>query len=167
MTDFEQQYLAGKEAFERGDYRQSIASLELAKASANLATRLGGEIQMWLVTAYQASGDINSAVSLCRELVSHPNLLVRKQAQRVLYIIEAPQLKRPEEWMSKIPDLDNIGEEGSSSIATKPRPKNTLNKNLEPEIDPSEIDDRDNQFVWVALGTIVVIFVGLFYFSYS
>jgi hypothetical protein len=67
--------------------------------------------------------------------------------------------------MSKIPDLGNIAEEGLSSIATKSRPKNTLNKNLEPEIDFREIDDRDNQFIWVALGTIVVILAGLFYFG--
>jgi hypothetical protein len=169
MTDnreeFQQQYLAGKEAFERGDYRQSIIHLELAKGSVNLASRIGGEIQMWLVTAYQASGNVTAAVSLCQQLLSHPNPLIRKQAQRVVYIIEAPQLKRPKEWMSEIPDLNNMSEEGAFSIAAKSRNNNSLKQKIETEIDPSEINTQDNQFIWVALAAIIVIFIGLFYFS--
>jgi hypothetical protein len=165
---FYQPYVAGKEALEQGDYRQSIAYLELAKESVNLSSRIGGEIQIWLVTAYQAAGDIQTAISLCKELVVHPNSLVRKQASRVLYIIEAPQLKRPKEWMVEIPDLNNISEEGSSlSIAKKSSSNSTLRKKQEPEleIDPSEINTQDNQFIWVALAVIIVVFAGLFYFS--
>jgi hypothetical protein len=167
---FYQPYLAGKEALEQGDCRQSIAYLELAKESVNLSSRIGGEIQIWLVTAYQAAGDIQTAIDLCKQLVVHPNSLVRKQAQRVLYIIEAPQLKRPKEWMVEIPDLNNISEESSSiSTAKKSSSNSTLRRKTEPEpeIDPSQVNTQDNQFIWVALGIIITIFAGLFYFNPS
>ena len=51
---FETEYKAGKNAFERGQYRRSVQHLENARENINLNSRLGGEIQIWLVTVYQA-----------------------------------------------------------------------------------------------------------------
>jgi hypothetical protein len=162
-----QQYLAGKKALERGEYRQSIADLEAATTSVNLASRLGGEIQIWLVTAYQAAGDVTTAISLCRQLTRHPHPLVRQQAQKILYIIEAPQLKRPKEWMSEIPDLGNMPEEVSQlSIAAKSTTNRTnRQQKLESQesIDPTTIDTKDNQFIWFALIASLLVIGGLFY----
>ena len=104
LEKFHLKYRAGKEALERGQYRLSIENLEAAKELIAPNSRRGGEVQIWLVTAYQAANKIPEAIALCQELVTHPDLQTREQAQHILYIIKAPRLERPKEWMSEIPD---------------------------------------------------------------
>lgn len=120
---------------------------------------------MWLVTAYEAAGQNTEAIALCQQLTRHPDLDTRKQGKSLLYILQAPQLKRPDEWMTKIPDLGAIAESdpkdrrGSTAVADKNR---TSQKELEPQpIDLSQINTKDNKFVWVALIAIGLIVSGL------
>lgn len=44
---------AGKKAYERGQYENSVSFLEQAVEKAGKATILGGEAMMWLALAYQ------------------------------------------------------------------------------------------------------------------
>ncbi|MGP0128668.1 MAG: hypothetical protein ACTMUB_05210 [cyanobacterium endosymbiont of Rhopalodia musculus] len=62
-----------------------------------MSSQLGGEVQMWLVTAYQAVGRLHHAITLCQTLTCHPCSDIRKQSKEILYILQAPKLKRPEE----------------------------------------------------------------------
>lgn len=148
----------GKLAFERGDYRHSIQYLEQAKALGDRRSRLGGEIRVWLVTAYEAAGQQEAAISLCREVSRHPDPTARTQAKRLLCILEAPRLKIQPEWTTPIPDLTQLPDnEGYSTRAAsqftpkttrkeKPKPLFELPEPLPPGI------PRDNQFIWLALG---------------
>ena len=102
------QYQAGKVAFERGQYRESVQHLEKASALVARNSRLGGEVQIWLVTALEAAGQTTDAIALCEQLKRHPDLETSKQARSLLYILQAPQLKRPDQWMTQIPDLATI-----------------------------------------------------------
>ena len=162
---FQTQYQAGKEAFERGQYRQSVQYLEAAQELMARSSRLGGEAQMWLVTAYQAAGRDKEAIALCRALAAHPHPEIRHQAKNLLYIIQAPQLKRPKEWMIEIPDLANA-DDGKPKYATAKRKTNKSsikqNNPIEP-LDLSQINTQDNQFIWVALVIALLTFVGLFW----
>lgn len=161
---FQLEYQAGKAAFERGDYRIAVQRLEAASALMSRNTILGGEVQMWLVTAYEAAGQTEEAIALCQQLTRHPNLETSKQSKSLLYILQAPQLKRPQEWMTKIPDLGTISESdpkdrraGSSTIANNNRkPKAELNP-----IDLSQVETKDNQFIWVAITALALILGGL------
>lgn len=156
------QYEAGKAAFERGQYRQAVERLEQAANAVSRGTALGGEIQMWLVTAYQAVGQQQEAIALCQALDKHPDLKTRQQSRRVLYILKAPQLQSRPEWLTQIPDLARLEEAttsnpGAASLTprspTRPRPK------PEPEpLDLSQVNTQDNGFIWVALGAIALIF---------
>jgi hypothetical protein len=101
---FQDLYQAGISAFERGQYRLSIQQLNAALALISLGSRAGGEIQIWLISAHQGLGEGEKASEICRQLITHPIYQIREQAKRLLYIIEAPRLKRPDEWMTKIPD---------------------------------------------------------------
>lgn len=151
-------FQTGQVAFERGDYRLSIQCLEQAKALGDRRSRLGGEIQVWLVTAYEAAGQQEAAISLCREVSRHPDPTARTQAKRLLCILEAPRLKIQPEWTTPIPDLTQLSDnEGYSTRAAsqftpkttrkeKPKPLFELPEPLPPEI------PRDNQFIWLALG---------------
>lgn len=162
------QYQAGKNAFERGEYRRSVEYLEKAVSLANPNTQLGGEMQTWLVTAYQAAGNLPEAIALCEKLGSHPDPKTRKQGNRLLYILKAPQLKTRPEWLTQIPDLTNLAEGGNSQPATRygnsaPRPQ-PKPKVSEP-VDLSQVNTKDNRFIWVALVGILLTVSALIWLS--
>jgi tetratricopeptide (TPR) repeat protein len=161
---FQIEYQAGKAAFERGDYRIAVQRLEAASTLTSRNTILGGDVQMWLVTAYEAAGQTEEAIALCQQLTRHPNLETSKQSKSLLYILQAPQLKRPQEWMTKIPDLGAISESdpkdrrGSSSVVANSNRKPKAE--LKP-VDLSQVETQDNQFIWVAI-TVLGLIVGGF-----
>ncbi len=147
-------YQTGQSAFERGDYREAVQSLEKAAALSARGSALGGEIQTWLVTAYEAAGQRAEALTLCRQLVRHPSSEVRKQNKRLLYILEAPILQRRPEWLNEIPDLKSLTEAepqdrlGTASSKSSQRRPQTFNQPQE----PLEVNRRENTgFLWIAL----------------
>lgn len=162
---FQQQYQAGKEALERGQYRLSIEHLESAIDLVAPNSRRGGEARIWLVTAYQAANKIETAIALAQELIVHPDLKTREQAQRILYIMKAPKLERPKEWMSEIPDLAKADPGVSRYVGAKKKtpvqPPQTELEDLEPA--PTEVKDKD--FMWFAFILVVLIVGSLFWFS--
>lgn len=164
------QFAAGKSAFERGHYRQSVQLLEKAINLVGRNTRLGGEAQIWLVTAYEAAEERESAIALCEALGAHPDFSTRKQSRRLLYILKAPRLKTRPEWLTQIPDLTSL--DGANAAAqnvfmlnrsTRPaRPKPT--NDFEP-IDLSQVNTQDNRFVWLALLLGVIVLGSLAWFA--
>ena len=162
------EYQAGKRAFERGEYRAAVQHLETANAHVGLNSRLGGEVQIWLVTAYQAVGQQEEAIALCKKLTRYPSLSTRQQARRLLVILEAPKLHTRPEWVIEIPDLDRLPESDrqdrrGSSTAVKSTPRKR------PEtieiVDLSQVNTKDNQFIWVALIGIFLTLGGLIWLS--
>jgi tetratricopeptide (TPR) repeat protein len=165
-----QQFQAGQDAFERGQYRQSIEALEKAVSCAERNSALGGEAQVWLVNAYQAADRNMEAIALCESLSSHPDVKTRKQSRRMIAILKAPKLKLREEWMTKIPDLTKLdeatGKNKKASGYPPPAPRPRSRPKLTPEpIDLSQVETKDNGFVWIALGAIALTVVGLIWFS--
>jgi tetratricopeptide (TPR) repeat protein len=164
------QYAYGQDAFERGNYRQAVGHFEQARDLAKAATPLGGEIQTWLVNAYSAVGRQNDAIALCEILTRHPDLEIRKQAKNLLYILQAPQLKRPGNWMSKIPDLGVIADEGNAAsrmtqaVGSMSAPKAKPQPDPQP-LDPSQINSQDNGFLWLALVGMALVLGGLWWLS--
>lgn len=163
------EYQAGKAAFERGQYREAVEHLEKASALAVRNSRLGGSVQMWLVTAYEAAGQRSEAIALCKQLERHPDLETRKQGKRLRYILEAPQLTRPPEWLTQIPDLGAIAEDdgkyrlGSSATRVKRSPQ----KPPEPEpVDLSQVNTKDNLFIWLALGAVGLTLAALVWWNF-
>jgi tetratricopeptide (TPR) repeat protein len=158
----QQNFQIGKDAFERGQYRQSVEVLEKAVNFAGRNSTLGGEVQIWLVNAYQAAGKNREAIALCEILGSHPDIKTRKQSRRMIYILKAPKLKLKEEWMTKIPDLSKLddadGKSKGSSASYSPPPKRPVRPKPPPEpVDLSQVETQDNGFAWIALGAIVLV----------
>lgn len=161
------QYQAGKAAFERGQYRLAVEHLEKASALVARNSRLGGEVQIWLVTAYEAAGQRQEAIALCEQLKRHPHPEISKQGRRLLYIMQAPELKRPAEWMTQIPDLGAVSDNNSQlrlasgTTSSKPLPKQPI-----PEpVDLSQVNTKDNRFTWMALIVIGLTVAGLIWWS--
>lgn len=160
--EFQVAFQAGKIAFERGDYRNSIARLEAAYEKLGSRSRQGGEAGIWLVSAYQAAGRTPEAIALCKTLERHPFEETRRQSQRLRYILEAPVLKRPDEWTVKIPDLSDLPESDPKDRRGSQvyLPKRT---DAEP-LDPGEIVTGSNRFVWVALAAVALLLGSLVIF---
>jgi tetratricopeptide (TPR) repeat protein len=166
QEQFRLKYQAGKDAFERGQYSRSVQYLQEARELSTRSSRLGGEVQIWLLTAYQAAGKQQEAIALGQELFTHPHPEIRKQAKRLLYIIQAPQLKRPKEWMTQIPDLAGMSDNNSQYVSAKKQKKgNSPKKEIVSEADLSQVNTQDNQFVWIALIITILILSGLFWLS--
>jgi hypothetical protein len=167
-----QAYAMGQAAFERGLYRDSINGFETALTLISGSSALGGEIQLWLVTAYDAVGQGEAAIALCRKLSNHPSLETRQQSKRLLFILEAPKLQARPEWLTQIPDLDPpnaapgryraVGQAGQSGKAKSNEPKSITDEPFEP-IDPKE----SRGFLGIALGLSGVILLGLWWFQSS
>lgn len=167
--NFTIEYQAGKAAFERGQYRQAVQHLESAIALESPSSQLGGEVQMWLVTAYEAVGLQNDAIALCKQLTRHTDPETRKQAKRVLYIMEAPALSKRPEWLTKIPDLTALPEGNEKYRATSPTgsAKRRPAPPKEPEpVDLSKVNTKDNRFIWVALVLAGLTLGGLIWWNF-
>lgn len=158
------EYQAGIAAFERGQYRLAVQHLEKSCALVARNSRLGGEVQIWLVTAYEAAGQRTEAIALCEQLKRHPDPETSKQARQLLYILQAPQLQRPTEWLTQIPDLGTLADnEAQTRLGSA-----TANGSSKPEqrpipepIDLSQVNTRDNHFIWIALIVIGLMLAGL------
>lgn len=163
---FQKKYRAGKQAFERGQYRTSIEHLKIACELVSSSSRLGGEAQLWLVTAYQAAGESSDAIALCQSLLKHPHTETRQQAKRLLEIIKAPVLQRPKEWMSEIPDLKDLSDSSQENRFIRSKPASEPQKKYQPEpIDLTQVDTKDNHFTGIALIAVLLILGGLWLFS--
>jgi hypothetical protein len=167
------EFQAGKTAFERGDYRQSVQLLERANALTEPGSKLGGEVQVWLVTAYEAAGQRSLALDLCRKVSVHPDYIARKQGKRLLYILEAPKLKMHSEWLTEIPDMSNITDSeedtrfSASKFGSNTSPQRTEKpKSIVPEpVDLSQVNTEDKGMIWAAVGVAIAILAGLVFLS--
>jgi tetratricopeptide (TPR) repeat protein len=149
-------YQTGKLNFENGKYREAVENLEKATALLSPNSRLGGEVQIWLVTAYEAAARTEEAIALCEQLQRHPFPETSKQAKRLLYILKAPKLQRPSEWMTEIPDLGTLSDNETKMRAVGNTGKSTPKAPTELElVDLSQVNTKDNRFIWAALIVIV------------
>ena len=159
-------FQAGQAAFERGQYREAVEILLKTHAMSDRNSVLGGEVQIWLVTAYEAIGQRKEALALCRQLKVHPARQVRKQSKRLLYIMEAPKLEKRSDWLTQIPDLDEVNERDLKQrmgVGSKDREGSERWAIDSEPVDLSQVNTHDGGFIWIALGMISVILGGLFW----
>lgn len=161
-------YRNGKAAFENGQYRLAVEELQKACALLARNSRLGGEVQIWLATAYEAAGLNQEAIALCEQLKRHPYPETSKEAKRLHYILKAPKLQRPKEWMTEIPDLGKLSDDGSRiRLAASPKKSSQSQEAEEIEfIDLSQVNTKDNRFIWLALIVIAVTLSSLVWLSF-
>ncbi|ERN43002.1 hypothetical protein KR51_00003130 [Rubidibacter lacunae KORDI 51-2] len=162
-SSFQDAFRLGKQYFERGRYRESIEAFKAASQLVDPFTRRYGDSQLWLVTAYQASGSTAEAIALCQQLLNHPHSEIRSQSRNLLAILQAPQLKRPQAWMTQIPDLGTLSESGPEDRRTWHGSGSGREKSVvpEPEIDSSQVRTQDSPFVWIALAGLLLVTAGI------
>ena len=76
---------------------------------AGSSTRLGGDISIQLALAMNANGKEEQCVALFKDLEEeHPVKQIRKQAENLRFIMEAPKLPVNPEEKIQMPGLDGI-----------------------------------------------------------
>ena len=109
LEAFEREYQAGQLAFERGRYREAVHHLEVASALVVGHAGLNGDVQIWLVTAYEAVGQCSDAIALCKKMTQHPSLEIRQQSlRRYVSLCERKSCSRRVEQFT--PRVANVGE---------------------------------------------------------
>ena len=161
-----QRYRNGKAAFENGKYRQAVEELKKACALLERNSRLGGEVQIWLATAFEAAGENQEAIDLCEQLKHHPYPETSKEAKRLQYILKAPRLERPKAWMTEIPDLAALSDESKIRLAAFPKKSSAKEVEEIEFIDLSQVNTQDNRFIWLALFVIAVTLGSLIWLSF-
>jgi hypothetical protein len=162
----------GQRAFESGRYRAAVKAFEAAVGRADPGTVLHGEATVWLVTAYEAAGDREIARKLCKTATRHPQWATRQASKRLLYILEAPELRKRDDWTTKIPDLEALTEDQDDpkwvrvnlQNTAPPKPRSSAQPEgyqIPPPTDLSQVETEDGMFVWVVLGAIGVVLGGL------
>jgi len=167
VTQAEAWFAAGQLAFERGNYRDAVCALEEGNRLAGGATFLGGNIQLWLMNAYSAAGRSQEAIALGEKLSKHPDVDIRKQSKRVLEILQAPELQRRPDWLTTIPDLSELEESNNADFTIRkynPPVKSKQPPSAEsPPEDLSQINTRDNGFLWAAIALILLTLGGVWW----
>jgi tetratricopeptide (TPR) repeat protein len=156
-------YVTGQAAFERGQYREATDSFQQALKLSQANSALGGAIQIWLVTAYDAAGQREEALDLCRQLRTHGDYDTRQQSKRLLYILEAPKLQSRPEWLTQIPDLGQAEANPDRPIG---RTRQTTAQPFAPKgIEPFEpIDPKESRgFLGLALGVSALVLFALWW----
>jgi tetratricopeptide (TPR) repeat protein len=160
-------YLQGQDAFERGQYREAIDYFQQALGLTSESSALGGAIQVWLVTAYEAAERREEALALCRQLRTHGNYETRQQAKQLLYILEAPKLQLKPEWLTQIPELNESGNlpsyRASAQRAVGQVTQQERSATPQWSTEPMEpIDPKESRgFLGLALGVSVAILMAL------
>lgn len=156
----------GQRLFESGRYREAVQSLNQACALVETRSKIQGEISIWLVSAYDAAGQRAEAISLCRKLCQSPYIDVRRQAKRLLAILEAPKLSVHDDWVTKIPPLDEVNERGKITGVSRSAPQVRTVKPKkaieDQDIDLSEVTTQDRGLVSVTI-LLVIILGGLLF----
>ncbi|MEN9208161.1 MAG: tetratricopeptide repeat protein [Gloeomargarita sp. GMQP_bins_120] len=147
MTDA---YRQGLRAMEAGRYREAVAALKQAMD----AQPQDPHIKLWLAMAYEALQEWGLARDLCRELTTHPDPQIRQQSQQVLYILEAPRLRRRPEWLNQIPLLtEDITPPWRVGTPRKPQPV------PQEDVSPPGPVAQSNGFVPLVLGALLLLLV--------
>jgi len=119
---------APKAALARGDYRQALNLLAPLADQWPGRGVTGAELRLLMATAHQGLGQDGEAQACCRAALACADSTLRRQAQEVLCILEAPQLQRPKEWnltmpsLGEMPSLLGRSQRGGGSGGRKPAP---------------------------------------------
>ncbi len=95
-------------ALERGEYGRCLRLLEPIVAAHAITAPMGGRARMLMATALIGQGETERAASCMRGLKACADPDLRRQARDLSLILEAPSLKRPDNWSLTLPAIGGV-----------------------------------------------------------
>lgn len=95
-----------RQALDRGEYGRCLRLLEPLAAEHPATTSLGGSLRLLMVTALLGQGNTAEASACCRTLQACTDRELRARGRDLQEILDAPPLRRPENWSITLPSLD-------------------------------------------------------------
>lgn len=131
-------YKQGVFAYSKGLYPDSVEWMKAALEETDPVSKLGGEIQIQMAMGYYAYGKVDEAIEVFEELIArHPERNVKKAAEELKYIYEAPKMDIGDDEKVEVPLLkdDYYGGGryrsyggGGSSTGGSARPEKSLDE---------------------------------------
>jgi tetratricopeptide (TPR) repeat protein len=108
VEDYEQEFNLGVKLMGRGEYKAAVKAFTQATINApgGMSGRKGGQYAIYLAQALQAANRKQEAIGLLKRCEAHPDGDVRKIADSVLYIMNAPELKLDADQFMQIAPLN-------------------------------------------------------------
>ena len=103
-------YASAVEKMNKGFYDDAVKRLNRASYFAGVASRRGGQMQLWLGQALYAAGRRGDALKLLLALKAHPDRDVAKVSKELVFILKAPELQLDESSRVGF-DMDNFDAE--------------------------------------------------------
>ncbi|MFN9646227.1 MAG: DUF3153 domain-containing protein [Cyanobacteriota bacterium] len=97
-----------REAVARGSYARAVQLLEPLCERHPASHPPGDGLRLLLVTALMGLGQGERAKACCRALLGCADPQRRAEARDLLWVLEAPALRRPREWSLTLPRLDQV-----------------------------------------------------------
>jgi len=120
MKEYEQISKEAEFALNNGEYYQCIEIINTLVNEFSVSSKEGIDLRMMLITAYSGISKKDEALKICKQLVKSRSSLVRENAKSLIEILNAPDLKTPENWNIKFENnVDEINKKNDSKLFSK------------------------------------------------
>ncbi len=101
MKEYQEVAKEAEYALNNGDYCQCIEIISPFVDQFSSSSKEGINLRMILITAYSGINKKDKALNICKQLAKSRSSLVRENAKSLTEILNAPDLKTPENWNIK------------------------------------------------------------------
>ena len=120
MNDYKQAANKAELALNDGKYECCIEIIKPIVDTFSVSTKEGVNLRMLLITAYSGLNKNDKAIKICKQLAKSNSSQVRENTKSLIQILNAPDLKTPDNWNIKFEnDFENNNQNNDSSNIRK------------------------------------------------
>ena len=101
MKEYSEVVKEGEFALNNGEYNHCIEIINPLLEKFTASSKEGINLRMLLITAYSGINKKDEALKICKQLAKSRSSLIRENAKSLIEILNAPDLKTPENWNIK------------------------------------------------------------------
>ena len=121
MNEYLQATKNAELALNNGKYECCVEIIKPIVDSFSVSSKEGINLRMLLITAYSGINQNKEAIKICKQLVKSRSTQVRENARSLIQILNAPDLKTPDNWNIKFENIvqDRNKNQESKNISKK------------------------------------------------
>ena len=120
MNDYAQVTNKAELALNNGKYENCVEIIKPIVETFSVSSKEGINLRMMLITAYSGLNKNDEALAICKQLAKSRSSQVRENAKSLIQILNAPNLKTPDNWNIKLEtNFKNRNQNNDSRNKTK------------------------------------------------